>query len=140
MTLLAPFLNPLFISLLTTPKSPKLYAAHVTLLIFYMMLTPFYVGVHTGTCPYTVVQCVTDHFDHSANDSPSHSMNNTSIQSSTKHRDLGIILSSNLSWSNHYNDISCSTYCYLHLIPCSFASILPVYLKKVFTYHLFSLT
>ena len=43
---------------------------------------------------------------------------------------LGIILSSNLSWSNHYNHISRSAYHSLHLIRHSFSSTLPVYLKK----------
>ena len=75
-------------------------------------------------------KCVTVHFSHSANHSLSYPMNNTPIQSSIKYRDLGIILSNNLSLSNHYNHINRSAYHSLHLICHSFSSTLPVNLKK----------
>ena len=43
---------------------------------------------------------------------------------------LGIILSNNLFWSNHYDHICHNAYRSLYLIHCSFSSTLPVNLKK----------
>ena len=77
-------------------------------------------------------KCVIVRFNCSTHDSPSYSMNNTLIQSSTKYWDLGIILCRNLSWSNHYNHISCGAYRSLHLIRRSFSFTLPIHLKKHF--------
>ena len=82
------------------------------------------------------LQCdkfVTVHCGHFAHNSPSYFMNNTFIQSSSKHRDLGITLFSKFSWSNPYNHISRSSYYSLPLIRRSFSSTLPLH-KKILLY------
>ena len=47
-------------------------------------------------------KCVVVHFGFSSHNATLYFVNGTPIQSTSKHRDFGIILSNNLYWSNHY--------------------------------------
>ena len=55
---------------------------------------------------------------------------NNSVQRLDQHRDLGVFLSTDLSWTAHYEKICCNAYRSLYLIRRSFSSALPVNLKR----------
>ncbi len=64
-------------------------------------------------------------------DNASYTMNNTSVQSSTCHKDLiSIVLSNDLSWDKHHQHILAKAYGRLSLIRCSFSSSCLVSTKK----------
>ena len=60
----------------------------------------------------------------------SYHVNSTHITSSNTHRDLGIILSSNLSWKEHYTSILSKAYQTLGLLRRTFSSNLNIHAKK----------
>ena len=62
--------------------------------------------------------------------STSYHANSTPITSSNTHRDLGIILSSNLSWKEHYISILSKAYQTLGLLRRMFSSNLNVHAKR----------
>ena len=49
-------------------------------------------------------------------------MFDTSISHMDSHKDLGLVLSEDLSWSKHYNFITARAYKVLGLIRCTFSS------------------
>ena len=55
---------------------------------------------------------------------------NTTLESVTSQRDLGVIVTNNLSWSLHYGKLCQKAYNALHLIKRSLPESAPVYLKK----------
>ena len=54
----------------------------------------------------------------------------TTLESVTNQRDLGVIVTNNLSWSLHYGKLCQKAYNALHLIKRSLLESAPVYLKK----------
>ena len=54
----------------------------------------------------------------------------TTLESVTNQRDLGVIVTNNLSWSLHYDKLCQKAYNALHLIKRSLPESAPVYLKK----------
>ena len=54
----------------------------------------------------------------------------TTLESVTSQRDLGVIVTNNLSWSLHYGKLCQKAYNALHLIKRSLPESVPVYLKK----------
>ena len=67
---------------------------------------------------------------HSSNTSVDYHLNNSAIPHVTTSRDLGILFSANLSWTDHYNSISHSAYGQLNLIKRTFSSASPQFVKK----------
>ena len=62
-------------------------------------------------------KCVGIHFTHSLPScQPSLTINNTKIEFVSSHRDLGVRVTNNLSWSIHYNHICSKAYAALNLI------------------------
>ena len=62
-------------------------------------------------------KCVGIHFTHSLPSYlPSLTINNTQIEFVFSHRDLGVAVTNNLSWSIHYNHICSKAYAALNLI------------------------
>ena len=60
-----------------------------------------------------------------------YSINSYEIQSDSQHKDLGVIVSSNLSWSNHIHYITTKAYKILGLLRRSFHNCSPVLSKKL---------
>ena len=60
-----------------------------------------------------------------------YTLNNSIIPKVTTAKDLGILFSENLSWSDHYNLISKNAYSQLSLIKRSFSSACPLSVKKL---------
>ena len=67
-------------------------------------------------------------------------IDNTPINKSDQQRDLGVILSCDLSWSQHIQSISARAYKILGLIRRTFSSVNSVYSKKYSTFLLSALT
>ena len=61
-----------------------------------------------------------------------YSINNQPIQCVDQHKDLGIIMTGNLTWSNHINAICSSAYRSLHLIRRSISSKDPCLRKRLY--------
>ena len=55
---------------------------------------------------------------------------NTSVKFSNTHRDLGIMMDENLSWSSHYNLISSKAYRSLHFIRRTIPITTSIHIKK----------
>ena len=66
----------------------------------------------------------------SLQDNPVYYIRDSVIKASKAHCDLGVILTSDLSWSAHYNKICSSAYRSLYMIRRSFSLSLPTALKK----------
>ena len=60
-----------------------------------------------------------------------YSINSYEIQSDSQHKDLSVIVSSNLSWSNHIHYITTKAYKILGLLRHSFRNCSPVLSKKL---------
>ena len=60
-----------------------------------------------------------------------YSINSYEIQSDSQHKDLGVIVSSNLSWSNHIHYITTKAYKILGLLRRSFRNCSPLLSKKL---------
>ena len=58
-------------------------------------------------------------------------LNGSPIKSASSCKDLGIIVSSDLSWSQHYNMIISKAYCHLVLIHHTFSVSIPIRAKKL---------
>ena len=69
-----------------------------------------------------------------------YTMNGTIIISQDHCKDLGVIFSSDLSWTEHYHSISPKAYQILGLIRRSFSSSLPTCVKKLLFLSLVKLT
>ena len=66
---------------------------------------------YTWHLPFNSMKCTILHsFSSSSILTPDYYLNFTSISSSNHHRDLGVIFSTNLSWSHHYAHITSSAY------------------------------
>ena len=63
------------------------------------------------------------------NTQPTYTIKGTLVETTSTHRDLGIIVDQNLSWAKHYNHISLKAYRSLHFIRRTIPHA-PVYLKK----------
>ena len=63
-------------------------------------------------------KCAAIHFSLSSinNLQSTYQINNTTVRYLSSHRDLGLMVEGNLSWSKHYNFIICKAYCSLHFI------------------------
>ena len=61
---------------------------------------------------------------------PEYLLDDKPIKSTNVHRDLGILMTSNLSWSSHYDHICSRAYSSLYLIRRSFSAALSPNLKK----------
>ena len=59
-----------------------------------------------------------------------YSMNGVPIPSCGQHKDLGIILSHDLSWSHHYHYILCKAYSKLGMVRRSFSPLISIKVKK----------
>ena len=75
-------------------------------------------------------KCATIRFSTSRSDSPLYFIEGLPIPAPSSHRDLGVIVSSNLSWSDHYNYICSKAYSSIYLIRRSFSSNVPTATKK----------
>ena len=68
-------------------------------------------------------KCVGIHFTHSLSScSPSLTINSTQIEFVSSHRDLGVTVTNNLSWSIHYNHICSKACAALNLIRRTFTT------------------
>ena len=67
----------------------------------------------------------------SGDDPPSYSLNGSSLTQVAKQRDLGVIVTSNVSWSEHYSFICSNAYSSLHFLRKNFPPSSPTALKKV---------
>ena len=91
------------------------------------ILTPYSPRVKSGKCPFilkSVQQC-----DIPIASPTAKLYKGYSVQTLDQHRDLRVFLSTDLSWTAHYEKICCNAYRSLYLIRRSFSSALPVNLK-----------
>ena len=77
------------------------------------------------------IKCFTVRYGLSTQGVPKYSIEGKPIQSTNVHCDLGSIMSSNLSWSGHYDHICSRAYFSLYLIRRSFSVALAPFLKKL---------
>ena len=68
---------------------------------------------------------------------PDYQIQNSTLASTSKQRDLGIRIASDLSWSHHYNCITSKAYRSLNLICRSNLSIFPHFYQKKISLHFF---
>ena len=66
----------------------------------------------------------------SGDNPPSYSLNGSSLTQVDKQCDLGIVVTSNLSWSEHFSYICSSAYSSLHFIRRNFPPSSPTALKR----------
>ena len=80
---------------------------------------------------FNSTKCAALHFSHSPSSSSStYYLNGDSISDMVCHHDLGVIMSGDLSWSNHYHYISAKAYKTLGLIRRSFHHISSISTKR----------
>ena len=77
---------------------------------------------HTWLLPFNASKCSILHFFSSSSVlTPDYYLDSTPIPSSNHHKDLGVIFTTDLSWSNHYSHIASSAYKLLGLLRRSFS-------------------
>ena len=88
---------------------------------------------HRWHLPFNATKCTILHFFSSNSPilTPNYYLNSTPIPSSDHHRDLGVIFSTDLSWSNHYTHITTAAYKLLGLLRRSFSNSNSISTKKL---------
>ena len=80
---------------------------------------------------FNTTKCVLVRFFTSpASTTCAYNINGAPVIEQESHRDLGIHMSKDLSWSSHYDHICAKAYRTLGLLQCTFSSSLPVHTKK----------
>ena len=80
---------------------------------------------------FNISKCV-----HLSFNNTSYQINSTSLPQLSQHCDLGLLLSYDLSWSNHYQQISAKAYKYFGLLIRIFKNCQSISAKKLFTLRL----
>ena len=75
-------------------------------------------------------KCAAVRFSLSSTGEPSYSIENVPISVSQSHRDIGVMVRGDLSWSDHYSHICSRAYCSLYQIRRSFSSVAHISVKK----------
>ena len=75
-------------------------------------------------------KCAAVRFSLSLSGEPSYSIENVPISVSQSHRDLGVMVRGDLSWSDHFSHICSRAYCFLYQIGRSFSSMAHISVKK----------
>ena len=107
-----------------SPDSPTVFFSN-------MILMSWECGQNTGTYSFNESKCSLVRFGPMSSSSHVYSINSCEIQSDSQHKDLGVIVSSNLSWSNHIHYITTKAYKILGLLRRAFRNCSPVLSKKL---------
>ena len=89
----------------------------------------------TNRIAFNGAKCVMLSFSHGSAP-PSHFISGVEIPLVKSTRDLGVLISDTLSWSDHIHLITSKAYKMLGLIRRSFSDTLSVFNKNRYTYHL----
>lgn len=82
--------------------------------------------------PFNSNKCTILHFFSSSSIlTPDYYLDSTPLSTSDNHKDLGVIFTTNLSWSHHYSHITTSAYRLLGLLRRSFSSSISISTKKL---------
>ena len=112
------------------PNATRLSKLWLTRYYFNWTWTHLLPGVTAGNYPSIQPNAVLHFFPPPSFIPSNYYLNNSRISSSDHHRDLGVVFSTDLSWSQHYANISSKSYRLLGLLRRSFSPFNSVPTKK----------
>ncbi len=117
----------IFYFLLITPNVSRVFKA-------YMMSKVDLASLSNWSCcnhmDFNLEKCASLSFGTESTSTSTYSLCDCLLSRESTYKDLGVIMSSNLNWSNHHSYIVASAYQMLSLTRCSFRSVLSSYAKK----------